>query len=526
MSERYDVIVIGAGHNGLVTAGLLAKEGRKVLVLEKRDRVGGLLDTEEIAPGVRAPGPFLTVGGLRPSVASALRLTDHGLRTVVPSARVFAPQTEGSAITLWSDVARTASELEAREPADGERWATFDGRIRGLARLVAAIQSETPPDLGGPSFADAMAGLRLGRAFRRLGAREGREATRVIPMAVADLLGEQIKDLALRGTLAVRGVRHTGMGPWSAGTAAVFLTDVAASIDDGLAGEATQVIGGPGALAEALASAAKAAGVEIRLGAEVTSVRVEDGRVTGVVVAGGETIAARAVASAADPKRTLTTLVDPVELGPHLRWRATNIRTPGTVSRVDLVLSGIPPFVGGDPERLAGRIVVAGTIDDIERAHDATKYRRIADAPLLEATLPTLADPSLAPSGTQVLSVLVQGTPYRLGDGSWSEERARLVDRVLSRLEPVAPGISGLVTAHRALSPVDLEKNYGVTGGHLLHADPGLDQWFAWRPLLGHSRYRFGLPGLYLCGSGAHGGGGITGGAGENAARELLRDLR
>ncbi|MFM7719132.1 MAG: phytoene desaturase family protein [Actinomycetota bacterium] len=520
----HDVVVIGAGHNGLATAALLARAGRKVLVVERRERVGGLLDTEEVVPGVRVPGPFLTVGRLRPSLVATLRLADHGYRPVVPAARVFAPQADGTAITLWADVDRTARELGTREPADAEAWSRVDAEVRGLARFVRAIQASTPPDLESPSLADAMTGLRLGRAFRRLGARGGREATRLLPMAVADLLAERFRDPALRGTLAVRGVRHTGMGPWSAGTAAVFLTDAAEGPEDGLAGEATQAVGGPGALAEALAAAARAAGAEIRLGAEVVSLRMSDGRVAGVVLADGEEIAARAVASAADPKRTLTTLADPVELGPHLRWRARNIRTPGTVSRVDLVCSGLPAFRGGDPERLAGRIVVGGTIDDLERAHDATKYGRIADAPLLEATIPTLADPGLASEGRHVVSVLVQGTPYRLREGDWDAERERLVERVLARLEPVAPGIRGQVVASRALSPVDLERVYGVSGGHLLHADPGLDQWFAWRPLLGHARGPFGLPGLYLCGSGAHAGGGVTGGPAENAARAILRD--
>lgn len=524
MTRAYDVVVIGAGHNGLVTAALLAKAGRKVLVVERRDRVGGLVDTEELIPGVRVPGPFLTVGRFRTSLAERLGLAAHGFRTVVPGARVFAPQTDGSAVTIWADPARTAAELEAREPADAAAWAGFDARVRGLARFLRALHEATPPDLSGPTFADALTGLRLGRAFRRLGRREGREATRIIPMSVADFLSEHLRDPALMGALAVRGVRHTAMGPWSAGTAAVFLADAAESIDDGAAGEATQAIGGPGALAEALAAAARAAGAEIRLGAEVRALRMDDGEVRGVVLADGEEIVARAVASAADPKRTLSTLADPVELGPHLLWRARNIRTPGVVSRVDLVLSAAPVFAAGDGERIAGRIVVGGTVDDLERAHDATKYGRIADAPWLEATVPTLADPGLATDGRHVLSVLVHGTPYELGGRSWDEARDAVVEAVLARLDPVAPKVRGTVVASRARTPLDLERDYGVSGGHLLHAEPGLDQWFAWRPLLGHARGRFGLPGLYLCGSGGHPGGGVTGGPGARAARAILRD--
>lgn len=346
----------------------------------------------------------------------------------------------------------------------------------------------------------------------------------MLPMAVADFLSESLRDPALRGALAVRAIRHTAMGPWSAGTAAVFLAD-AAEGDDGLAGEATQVIGGPGALAEALAASARAAGAEIRTGAEVVRLSMRDGRVAGVVLADGEEIAAKAVASAADPKRTLTTLADPVELGPHLRWRAATMRTNGASARVDLVLSGLPRFHGtGDTERIAGHILVAGTVDDVERSHDATKFGQMAEAPTLDAVIPTLADPSLAPAGTHVLSVLVQGAPYRFR-GDWDAEREHLADRVVARLETVAPGIGGLVRARRTRTPLDLERDIGLTGGHVLHGEPGLDQWFAWRPLLGHARYRFGLPGLYLCGSGAHPGGGVTGGPGENAAREIAADL-
>lgn len=519
----WDAIVIGAGHNGLVTAGLLARAGRRVLVLERRDRVGGLLDTVEVMPGVRAPGPMPTVGRLRSSVATTLGLDAHGLRTVAPAARVFAPQPDGTSLTLWADPQRTAADLASRSAVDAAAWPRFDGRVRALAGFLGAIARATPPDVKSPDVRDALTGLGLGRAFRRLGAREGREATRLIPMAIADMVAEEFADPALRAVLSVRGVRHTSMGPWSAGTAAVFLSD-AAEGDGGAAGEATVAIGGPAALAAALAAAASAAGADIRTGVEVTQAIIRDGRVVGVVTAAGERLEAAAVVSAADPKRTLTTLVDPVELGPHLRWRASNIRTPGTVSTVDLVLSGLPPFHGADADRLAGRIVVAPTIDDVERTHDAPKYGRIAESPWLDAVMPTVLDPSLS-DGRHVLSVTVHGTPYRLREGSWDSVRERLEDLVVRRLESVAPGIGGLVVGRRVMSPVDLEREYGVTGGHLLHAEPGLDQWFAWRPLLGHARYRIGLPGLYLCGSGGHPGGGITGGPGENAAREILRDL-
>ncbi len=354
---------------------------------------------------------------------------------------------------------------------------------------------------------------------------------RVLPMAVADFVAEAFETDALQAALAWRGVAYTAMGPWSASTAAVLLGDSAGN-DGGAAGPTVYAEGGPGALTTALAAAARAAGAEIRTGAEVAAVHSRDGRATGVVLAGGDEIEAHAVVSAIDPKRTLTGLVDPVAVGPTLRWRAGNIRTPGMVSKVNLVLSGLPTFSaarGNDEHLLRGRIVVAAGIDAMERAFDAAKYGGLPERPVLEATIPSLADPTLvarAPAGTHVMSVIVQYTPYALREGTWDERRDEVGDAVLATLDEVAPGLSSLVTARQVLTPLDLERDFGLTGGHPLHAEPGLDQFFLWRPMLGHARYRFGLDGLYLAGSGAHPGGGVTGQPGRNAAREILADFR
>jgi phytoene dehydrogenase-like protein len=276
-----------------------------------------------------------------------------------------------------------------------------------------------------------------------------------------------------------------------------------------------------------MASAARSLGAEIRTQAEVVSVLTRDHRAYGVALADGEEVRARAIVSSADPKRTLTTLVDPVEIGPHLRWRASNIRTPGAVSKVNLALSGLPAFHGADgPERLGGRILVAPSIDDLERAFDASKYGRVAEEPYLEATIPTIHDPALAPEGRHVMSIVAQWTPHALREGDWDAERDHLADVVVKTLERYAPGLGELVLARQVITPVDLERDYALSGGHVYHAEPGLDQFFVWRPLLGHARYRFGLRGLYLCGSGAHPGGGVTGAPGANAAREILADLK
>jgi phytoene dehydrogenase-like protein len=521
----YDAIVIGGGHNGLVAAAYLAKAGKRVLVLEKRERVGGVLDTLDVAPGVKAPGIVHTVGRLRRSVIDDLGLVRSGLALIEPPVRVFAPQPEGPAITLWADPQRTASGLQERSAADAQAYPRFEKKVRSLASFLAHLNAATPPDLRSPTFADAVAGVKLGKAFKGLGTKAGREITRALPMALADFVGEAFEDDALQAVIASRGVLYTAQGPWSAGSTTNLLNDSAGN-DGGAAGQSVFAKGGPGGLARALEEAAKSFGVEIRTDSEVVAITTRNGRATGVALADGSEIAGKRVVSAADPKRTLTELIDPVVVGPHLRWRAGNIRQPGRTSKVNLALAGLPRFNGAEEEQLRGRIVIGPGIDYLEHAFDHSKYGRVSEEPFLEATIPTLSDASLAPEGQHVLSVVAQWTPRDLRDGDWDGQRETLADLVVKTMEAYAPGLGDLVTARQVLTPVDLEAEYGLSGGHVLHAEPGLDSWFAWRPLVGHARYRFGIPGLWLAGSGAHPGGGVTGGPGANAARELLGGSR
>ena len=531
-STPYEAIVIGAGHNGLVAAAYLAKAGVRTLVLEKRETLGGTVETRSLADGKRAPGLFHTVGRLRPSVARELGLRGQGLTLVAPEVRAFAPQPDGRAVTLWADPGRTADELRAWSAADAAAWIGFDRHVRALAAFIASLNDATPPATSGGGFGDAITGLLLGRAFKKLSRDDARQLLRVLPMTIADFVAESCEGEPVRATIAMRAITFTALGAWSMGTTAALLADSAGN-DGGAAGQTVFAKGGPGALADALAAAARGFGAEIRTGAEVVGVTTLDGRVTGVALTSGDEIAAPIVASGLDPKRTLLGLLPPLELGPNLRWRADNIRQPGRVARVNLGLSGLPEFpaAGGREEaarRLRGRILVGATgIDDMERAFDASKYGRISDALLLEATIPSLVDPSLAPDGGHVMSVIAQYVPYRLADGTWDDPaRDSLGDRVVARLEEAAPGISRLVTAREVLTPVDLESEYGLTGGHPYHQEPALDAWFAWRPLGGHARYRMPVEGLYLVGPGAHPGGGVTGAPAQNAVREILADRR
>jgi len=514
----HDAVIVGGGHNGLVTAAYLAKAGLETLVLERRDRVGGPLASEQLIADL--------VGNLRRDVVAELGLAAHGFQAIEPDVVAFAPSVDGAGLTVWRDPVRTATELRERpHPRDAEAFLAFDGKIRLLAEFVARIQEAEPPDLQSPSLSDAGTGLTLLNALRQLGREEIHETLRALPMSVADFVSEAVEDEALRGVLGARGVRYSAMGPRSAGTALNFLWDSA--LGGGAAGRTVFARGGPRALADALLSAAQSHGATVRCDADVAAIRTGRGSAVGVVLADGEEIDAGIVASTADPKQTLLRLLDPAEVGPTLGWRAENIRAPGVVAKVTLILDGLPAIAVGE-ERLRGRIVVAPSLEALELAFNDSKYLRISESPFLEATIPTLSDPSLAPEGTHVLSALFQYAPRDLRDGDWDEAaRERVADATVATLETYAPGLAKRITARHVVTPADLEREYGLSGGHPMHGEHALDQFFAWRPLLGHARYRLaGIRGLYLCGAGAHPGGGVTGGPGRNAARAILADAR
>lgn len=529
MAEKRDVVVIGAGPNGLTAAAYLAKAGLKPIVLERREVVGGLAVTEEFAPGFRVSSVFHAAGPFLPAVVRDLELSRHGLAFLQPDVRVFAPAPDGRAIVLYGDAAKTARELEKTSPHDAKGYLAFHESLGRIGRVLAPLVTMTPPSIDAPGLGAMWDLLGVGRRFRALPRRDAFRLLRWGPMAVADLVSEFFQTELLRAAVAARGIFGAFAGPWSAGTSLGVILQ--AATDSNAAGPATFVRGGMGALTQALAAAARGFGAEIRTGATVTRIATKDGAATGVVLSTGEEIPARAVVSNADPKRTLLGLVDPVDLDPDFIQKIRNYRAMGAVAKVNLALSGLPGFsaaaaAGGDARSvLSGRIHIGPDIDYLERAYDAAKYGDFSPHPYCDATIPTIADPSLAPAGQHVLSVIAQFAPYKL-KGDWKARREALGDAVVETLAAYVPGLKGLVVGRQVLTPVDLEETYGVSGGHVLHGEPALDQLFTMRPLLDWAQYRTPVRGLYLCGSGTHPGGGVTGAPGFNASREIRKDLR
>jgi phytoene dehydrogenase-like protein len=517
-------LIVGAGHNGLVAALYLARAGHKPIVLERRSAVGGCAVTGEIARGYRCPSLAHDVGWLRGSIVRDMQLTRR-LEFVRAEPSAVALDPNGGALSFYSEPARTADAIRKRSDAAASHYTAFCETFAKLGRFLAPLLETTPPSLDGAAPRELWDLLKVGRRFRALGRTDGHRLLRWMPMAVADLVSEYFSDDLLQGAGAGRANFGATAGPWSAGTGALLL--LAGAHDSAPVGRSVTVKGGPGALTKAMTDAAREAGAEIRLGADVTRIVVKDGRAAGVLLSDGSELRAETIVSNADPKRTLLDLVDPMELGPGFLSRIRNYRSVGSLAKVNLALGGLPTFPGVSGTDLRGRILIAPSVDYLEKAFDHSKYGEVSPKPFIEFTIPSLADPSLAPPGHHVLSAYVQFAPYKLAPGKdWSTERETLADIVVRTLEQYAPGLSSTIEHRQIITPLDLEREYALSGGQIFHGEPALDQLFSMRPVLGWAQYRTPIRGLYLCGAGTHPGGGITGGSGQNAAREILKDLR
>lgn len=519
---KYDAIVIGAGHNGLVAATYLARAGIKTLVLERREVVGGGAITEEIHPGFRcstladAPAPFL------PHVARDLKL---GFELITPPARVLCLNADGPSICIYNDSRRAVDEIGKVSAADGKAYVEFEGSFARIGKVLAPLLTTTPPTIEKPKPGELLSLGKVGLSFRKLPKLDAYRLLRWGPMAVADLAAEWFETELLRATVAARGIFGAFAGPWSAGTSTALLWQAA---HDGHAiAPSTFVKGGMGALTQALAKSAENAGAEIRTSAEVNRIEVVAERVSKVVLSSGDTIEATTVVSNADPRATFLKLIDPVELDPNFVLKVRNYRARGVSAKINLALSALPEFNGiGAEDKLAGRIHIGPDIDYLERAFDAAKYGDYSPEPYMELRIPSIADPSLAPAGQHVMSIYVQYAPYELKDGDWDSRREEFAENAISTLEKYAPGIRNVILAQQVITPVDLEQTFGLTGGNIHHGEQSLDQFYAFRPLIGWAQYRTPINGLYLCGAGTHPGGGVSGGPGSNAAREVVKDLK
>jgi phytoene dehydrogenase-like protein len=526
------VVLIGGGHNALVSAFYLAKGGFKPLVLERREMVGGGGVSEEFHPGFRASTLSHTLGPLRADVAKDLRLDRFGLQIFHPDPRVFAPAPDGRALVFYDDAAKTAGGIAHLSAKDATRYTEFAETLQEMSDVFSQVASITPPGIDKPSPEDLWNLLKLGRNVRGLGKTGIFDLLRWGPMAVADFVAEFFDTDLLRAVIAARGIFGCALGPWSAGSTAVLLLRAAA--DAHPVGSASFPRGGLGDFTRALAEAAKAAGAEIRTNAEVHQIRTKAGAVSGVVLSDGEEIATQAVVSGVDPKRTFFHLLDPANLDPVFAMRMRNFRAKGNVAKVHLALGDLPEFpsladaVGPDWQReaLSGRIHIGHEIDYLEKAFDASKYGEISAAPYLDVTIPTLLDPSLAPAGKHVLSAYFQFAPYNLKSGNWNDRRGEVAKTVIDTLANYAPNLPNLVEAAHVITPLDLESIYGFTGGHIFHGELALDQIFTMRPVLDWARYQTPVTGLFLCSNGTHPGNGLTGSSGANAAKEIIHELR
>lgn len=526
---RFDAIVVGGGHNGLTAAAYLARAGLRPLVLERREIVGGCCVTEEIAPGCRASTTSYIASMLRPEVVRDLRLRAHGLRMVPCEPGLQVPFHSGRVLPWWSDPERTAREIEPLSARDARAFVGLDRRLKRVASYLEPYFLEPPPDVYARGPRRLREVLTLGRRLRGISGRGITDLFELLTGSLGDLADRHFETDEVKTLLLAGSVYGTHGGPYRPGTAMGLIFHLLSGGDHHTQGYYGHVIGGMGSIAEALASSGRALGVEIRTGVEVAAIDVREGRARGVVLDDGTEIGAAAILSGVDPKRTFLALVDGTELPGDFIDAVRAIRMDGPCAKVNLVLSEEPRVTGMPPDADPLRrsvFTILPSLEFAERCYATAMSGVIPERLWVDCVVASNVDSTLAPEGTHIMTCFVQFVPYRLAKGDWDAEREGLGDRVIQTIEDYAPGVARSVLARQVLTPLDLERTYGLTEGNIFHGDLAPERLLFMRPVPGWSRYRTPVRGLYLCGAGAHPGGGVTGAPGRNAARVAIRDLK
>jgi phytoene dehydrogenase-like protein len=529
VGNAYDAVVVGAGHNGLTAAAYLARAGLRTLVLERREMVGGCCVTEEIAPGCRVSTTSYIASMLRPEIIRDLRLGEFGLRMVPcdPSIQVAFP--DGRVVPWWAERERAVGEFKKFSARDAHTFVRVDDRLKKLARYLQPFFLEPPPEIHTSNLQGWLDLFRVGKRFRGISRDDVGELIALLTGSLGEFLDRNYESDVIKTLFLANSVYGKHGGPYQPGTAIGLLFHLLSGGAEEVQGFYGHVMGGMGAITQGMAQSARSLGAEIRTSVPVAQIDVHRGRARGVVLEDGTEIRASIVLSNADPKRTFLGLTPASELPADFLHAVRGIKMDGPCAKVNMVLSEEPRFIGTPAshtplERTFYTLVES--LEFAERCYDTAKLGEIPDELWVDCVVSSNADPSLAPAGKHILTCFVQFVPYRLRQGTWDDKRELLGDRVVRRIAQHTPNVPGAIIARQVLTPLDLERTYGLTEGNIFHGDLRLEQLFFMRPVSGWSHYRTPIAGLYLCGAGAHPGGGVTGAPGHNAAFQVLRDLK
>jgi len=525
----YDAIVIGAGHNGLTAAAYLAGAGLSTLVLERREIVGGCCVTEEIAPGCRVSTTSYIASMLRPEVISELRLADFGLRMIPCDPAIQVPFPDGHVVPWWMDRERARQEFAKISAKDADRFVQVDDQLKKLARYLQPFFLEPPPEIGTTTINGWADLFRVGKRFRGISSNEISQLVSFLTGSLGEFLDNNYESEQIKTMFLANNVYGKHGGPYQPGTAIGLLFHLRSGGEHELQGFFGHVMGGMGSITQALAATGRKRGVEIRTSSPVAQIEVRNGRARSVVLEDGTEVRGRMILSNADPKRTFLKMLPSSDLPEDFLNAVRGIKMQGPCAKVNMVLDQEPRFTGTSPhatplERTFYTLVPS--LEFAERCYDIAKFGEIREQLWVDCVVSSNADDSLAPPGKHILTCFVQYVPYHLRDGSWDDKRELLGDRVVKKIAEYAPNVTGAVVARQVLTPLDLERTYGLTEGNIFHGDLRLEQLFFMRPVPGCAQYRTPIEGLYLCGAGAHPGGGVTGAPGRNAAHQVLRDWK